>query len=350
MAVLKSKICNTCKKELPASSFYTFFIDKKEYLRAYCKNCSCKKRNAQRKANPEQEKLLAKKRFDRQMQGFRLKVNAPGVLVKERNGQEFAKKSFVGKSSYSFGKGEKFKPINSRVFISSYGRVLALNKSDYFQELQPIRTKTGTLQISIPTDDGKYSCKMVSTLVLKHFIGGYYLQRVIRYINGDKGDCRLANLEWNDGFQNGIDTAYLLTLDNKNLEDGDKVVRNYLLYQKEWELIEYIKIHKGYFIKILKEDFKNIVEAPQLLEEIYERAKNYIENGRYIPLSTKSKKYKRLKRETDRFMLFLRIRCLDYLYHYQPFGVQDDDRSKKRHKKYFEEVADGDYDSFFSKL
>lgn len=349
MAALK-KVCNTCKKELPASSFYTTSIKGKEYLRAYCKSCSNNRRNKDRKENPEREKFLAKQRFDRQMARFRAKVNSPGTLTKERFGQEFAKKTFVGKSSYSFNSGEKFKPVNSRVFVSSYGRILALNKSDYFQELQPVKTKTGTLQVSIPMDDGKYQCKMVSTLVLKHFIGGWYLQRVIRYINGNKADCRLSNLEWNDGFQNGIDTAYLKNLNNKYLEDGDKVVRNYLLYEKEWELLEYIKIHKGYFIKILKEDFKNIVEAAQLLEEIYDRAKKYIESGRYIPLSTKSKKYGRLKRDTDRFVLFLRIRCLDYLYHFQPFGVQDDDRSRKRYKKYFEEVADGDYDSFYSKL
>jgi hypothetical protein len=235
--------------------------------------------------------------------------------MKLKKGNEYLKKTFVGSSDFEFIENEKYKRINNITFISSLGRVLMLNSNGYFKERHPFKTKTGTLQVSFLSNDLKPRTDLIAYMVLRNFVGGYYKQRRINYINGNKSDCRLCNLEWRDGFQNGIDYYYLKNLNDKKLELGDLCVKNYLLKKEEWILMEYIENSRSFFQKILYEDFKNIVEIDVLIDEIYLRAIKDIKLGKFIPLSKFSRKYE--KRDKDRFLLFLRVKCLDFLYHYK---------------------------------
>lgn len=260
-----------------------------------------------------------------------------------KRGGEYLKKSFVGSCEFNFDKNEKFAKVNDKTFISSNGRCLMLNSQGYFKERAPFKTNRGTLQVSFITNDDKQKTDLIAYMVLRNFIGGYYKQRRINYINGDKTDCRLSNLEWLDGFQNGVDKFYLKELKNKHLEFGDLQVKNILLNNQDWILIDYINKYSNYFQKILYEDFKNVIDLDTVLDEIYQRAINDIKLGKYIPLSKYSKKYK--KRNDDRLLYFLRVKCLDFLYHYKiPDKIQV---IKKSMDKY---VDIDDYDAYFSSL
>lgn len=329
------KTCRSCKKTKNISQFRCQKLVNKIYYYPKCKKCISKEKYV------KYVKLTKEEIIEKQRKNFELLSRRTTIL--NQKGSENLNKVVLGSSKFEFKDNEKFKPINRKTFISSKGRVLSLNVNGYFNERIPFITKSGSLQVSYIQDNGKPKTEIVSYMVLKAFVGGYYKQRRVNYINGDKTDCSLVNLEWLDGFQNGIDTKYLLSLKDKNLEIGDLYIKYYLLYQNEWLLMRYIMTSKMYFKKILNDDFKNIVDDDTLFEEIYNRAKKDIDEGKYIPLSIYSRKYK--KREDNRLIYFLRVKCLDFLYSYQKVTDYMVDRYSKE-----EYIEIDDYDLFFNEL
>lgn len=269
---------------------------------------------------------------------------------------EFNRKKFNGRSNIKFIAGEVFRPVNTHTFVSNMGRVIQISKSGYWSEVYNFKTKKGTIQVGI-REEFAYTgadrrCYQLARLVMDSFIGGYYKQRRIRYIDGDKTNCKLENLEWESGFQNGVDLVYLENLKPHLLEEGCLVVRDYLLHQKEWGLMEYIQLKKDYFKKILYEDFKNVCDWETLSENIYISAKEKIEIGRFIPLSTRCRKYKEMgyhMKADDRFLRFLRVRAFDFLNHYHPVKKFSIEKSSKREWDEFEAIGIYQDDAFFDR-
>jgi hypothetical protein len=170
------------------------------------------------------------------------------------------------------------------------------------------------VRVTDPEEPSKYKQLNVAHLVLSAFVGGYYYQRNVNYKDGNRSNCKLSNLEWKSGFQNGIDYEYLSNLNDDKMEYGDIVAKKVLLNKQDWMLINYISENKGYFYKIYKEDIVNKPKFSDFLDLVYENSIKSIKNGKYIPLQKGSKKYKdkdskRINKDYDLFLLWLRRNC-----------------------------------------
>ena len=245
------KHCKSCDKTKDIEYFSSFKVKNYIYHHKLCNSCRAKYLfNYNSKTGEYYSNRKTKSYYDNKNNKTLTQLKRKEFNLKSK-GCENLKKKFVGSSDFNFNKNEKYKSINSKTFISSDGRCLSLNSQGYFKERIPFKTNRGTLQVSFVTDDNKPKTDLIAYMVLRSFIGGYYKQRRIRYINGDKTDCRLINLEWLDGFQNGIDSNYLEKLKEKDLEVGDKYIKYFFLHRNEWLLMQYIANNKMFFKNIL---------------------------------------------------------------------------------------------------
>ena len=119
-------------------------------------------------------------------------------------------------------------------YISNEGRVMRMTETGVFVEMKQIISR-GTSRNAYVINTKPHLVN-TATMVLKYFSTGYRPRRRIAYKNGNRKDCRLLNLEWLQGFNEGIDYEYLEKIKNAFMSNNDKIALDYLI-TKDYSLI-----------------------------------------------------------------------------------------------------------------
>ena len=84
----------------------------------------------------------------------------------------------------------------SRFYVNELGEVFAVKKNKFKGEvLRPLsicRGANGYKKVNMQDDSGKFTSKLLHSLVYEAFKGDNY--SVLAFLDGDKGNCRLDNL------------------------------------------------------------------------------------------------------------------------------------------------------------
>lgn len=131
-------------------------------------------------------------------------------------------------------------------FISSFGRVMRLNKQGVFHEIKKALF-CKSIYVSIEFNRGNsisYSRKRVGKLVLKYFVGGATQNRRYVHLDGDIKNCKLKNLRWKKGFISDIDIEYLSKLPNEKLNNKSLIVKDFLLTNDAKNIFSLLESYK----------------------------------------------------------------------------------------------------------
>ncbi|WP_272149110.1 hypothetical protein [Tenacibaculum aiptasiae] len=178
--------------------------------------------------------------------------------------------------------------LQGNYFVSTEGRVMRLTINGLFRIINPIIKDKGKALIITLEDHskGKQHQFRVASLVLSHFLGGYYKRRNFSFKNNNPLDCRLKNLYWSCGFDNGVDYDYISNLKMRYIGENDKKVVEFLRTKKIqiiYDLVELNKhkLNKGLINKNLRYDVNGNISTITLT--LYDS----LLEGKYKPVSNK---------------------------------------------------------------
>jgi len=170
-------------------------------------------------------------------------------------------------------------------YISEYGVVFRKLVSGKYKPLKPKKNRQKRNVVLLKTVENKYRAVLVSSIVMEHFIGGYYKKRKMVHIDGDLNNCSISNLKWARGFEMSIDNSYFKTIDTLNFRLDDKLAVNYMLNGGLDKLYNILELNRGIVYIITKNRWflRYLDEVKNIAVDKLER---WMASGRYKPDGT----------------------------------------------------------------